>query len=309
MLTVYSDAGLLKTIDIAEIISRAPDHRSLQRQKLQVFICHLILLHFLGDVVCDQLFGSKSQKRFKDSRRYLRMDQSPDNSLTQLLRNARLFWLAEALFNLQFRKGIDRVINDIRNGNLQAAWEELQAAAHIVQCQLSVQFLRPNPISGAKTPDLVIPIGEATIYCEVEGKSEVTVPSAKSIRNTLEHARRQLPANRAGIIYLMTPKEWSGTRYRDCVVEAVTAFFSTTNRVVAVLLRAELEVPQDSEVSFAATFVLENDSSPLMNDTIRKVCELLRQPAKTWVTFSFIVERVQHQLMTIGSPAPGATGE
>ena len=302
MVSVYADSGLLRTNDVAAMLALSEQSHALNRDDLSVAFTHLTLLHFLGQGTCNELFGrSRSKKRFASARQFIRMDKSSDTTNAQLVRMSRCYWLAEALFNLQFCEGVNRVIADIRTGNLQAAWEELQCGVYIFQSQIRPTFLPTNAIMGKRSPDIAIELAGRAMFCEVEGKSEDTIPSPKTVHHTLDHARKQLPTEHPGIIYLRVPEHWKGQVYLDAALQPIRKFFSRTNRVVALLLRSERQIEDCGALaSRALTLLIRNPYSNRTDEFVKTVLRLLDQPVQTWMTFDFLVDRVCEQLNALG---------
>jgi hypothetical protein len=70
---------------------------------------------------------------------------------------------------------------------------------------------------------------------------ENTTLSTKAISNKLEKARKQLPSDEAGIIFVKTPPHWTNDAdFLKTVVDETRAFFfkNPTHRVGKVLCRA-----------------------------------------------------------------------
>jgi hypothetical protein len=111
-----------------------------------------------------------------------------------------------------------------------------------------------------------------TIPCEVEGKEEDTSATEKSVYNSLEHARKQLPAGLPGMICLKIPELWKGDPAVPAVFRTINRFFRRTERVVAVVVRSERHSysVDDSQAPESAALLIfrRNHSSRLLTATV-----------------------------------------
>jgi hypothetical protein len=143
----------LVTVDfLAEIIEHGPPYADASPRLMEIRVAQLIFINLLGEEVADQLCLSHSmQRRFRSARRYLRMDEDQEDTIQhQGERTARMLWFAEALFNLQSVEGFDRLIKDIKDGDVQAAWEEAAFAMLLIQRKVPFRFRHPSAVAGEK---------------------------------------------------------------------------------------------------------------------------------------------------------------
>src|SRR5207244_167526 len=154
----------------------------------------------------DDLFGDAEDvtRRGRAGRAYLGTDSIADEQRVRM--QSRVEWLAEKLFNLQDVEGVERLVDEIKQGHLESRFAEIDCAAQIRNAGVPFRFLVPSTVPGQRAPDLEILLeGGDVTPCEVEGKKEDTALSLQTIVTTLDHARKQLPKGKAGIIFLKIP--------------------------------------------------------------------------------------------------------
>jgi hypothetical protein len=265
----------LVTLEVlAEALESGPPIPIDSRDLMEILTAQLIFYLLLGEEVANHICQSKSiERRFSSARRYLRLDNDGEDKFTQQVeRGTRVVWLAEALYNLQTVEGYDRLLGDIQDGNLQASWEEAAFAMLLRQRGIPFRFLYPSKVPGEKTPDMEILLDPLRILCEVEGKDEHTAATARSVYNTLEHARKQLPSDVPGLICLKIPELWKGSPAIPTVFATISRFFHRTERVVAVIVRSErhshkIDDPASPE-SAALLILRRNHSSKLLTPAV-----------------------------------------
>lgn len=188
-----------------------------------------VLGHFFGDDWVDQhLFKAgflKPPSRFED-----RAKQQHIGLLA--------YTLAEDLYNLQSIEGFDGIHARILKGNIESCVGELEAAGFLRRRGEQIKFVTPKGKIGDDY-DLEITRDTGAICCEVKIKLEAEELTEIGVFNSLEHARKQLPKRKPGIVFLRVV----GSRTREelqikakIVNEAVRRLFNQTRRVVGVIL-------------------------------------------------------------------------
>jgi hypothetical protein len=161
-------------------------------------IANDIALHYLGEH-----WYNRYVKHTSRHATYFRVDNaaSKQEIVTGIMR-----WLefAETLLNLQNITGFETVLDELLNGKIEAACAELEIARMLAMFGWKFHFVRPivRPIGGAKQNyDLEIFYPDGYKVCaETEAKIEATIPRARSILNSIRHAREQLPDDAPGVI-------------------------------------------------------------------------------------------------------------
>jgi hypothetical protein len=147
----------------------------------------------------------------------------------------RLIDLSELLFNLQHVLGFDDCLSRMKAGDIEGTFAELDLGRMLFWHHVQFRYVRPSGIKGydydvdIAYPNGLFACGDAK--CKIEG----TDFNAKSIRNSLDAARKQLPDGRPGIVFVKIPPRWM--REREFVrLSTSTAldFLRSIRRVVSV---------------------------------------------------------------------------
>lgn len=153
----------------------------------------------------------------------------------------RVVHIAEILLNLYLGRieGLRERIDALKRDTLETTIGELEGAALLVDNGIPFRFVKPSGTRG-QDYDGVATIDGASVACEMKAKLETTEPTAGSIGDTLEKARRQLPANQPGIILLKLPDQWGNTKTgRIAIEEGIQATFRNTSRITAIVVHWE----------------------------------------------------------------------
>ncbi|WP_028979844.1 hypothetical protein [Sporocytophaga myxococcoides] len=161
----------------------------------------------------------------------------PLNKEEEIKHQNRVIDLAEMLFNLQNIEGIEEVFKLISNGDIEANYAVLQGAKLLCLSKQNFYFVKPQ---GEKRKDydtkICLANGEI-LYCEMKSKLEKTGLTKGTILNTLIDARKQLPENSPGVIFLGYPGSWLGINdLPDMLGKAINEFLRTTKRIVALII-------------------------------------------------------------------------
>ncbi len=131
-----------------------------------------------------------------------------DEPLDSYRHHDRVLSLAEALFNLQATPGIDDKVTEIRSGDVESGLAELDAALFLSLCRLRFSFRTRSGIKG-EDYDIEVELRRgAKAAVESKCKVEGTEASFNTIRNVLQRARRQLPPDRPGLVFIKLPETW-----------------------------------------------------------------------------------------------------
>ncbi len=254
-----------------------------------------VLRNFLGnDWTNENVFKMHSNvsKRHRAGRRYLKIEEIvPQN---QFRYQHRVILLAELLFNLQEIRGVEKRIESIRTGNLEATFAELEFAGHIKQAGLNFLFVMTSGVKGQDYDIDILLTSSRSVHCELKAKAEQHQLNETSIYHTLDTSRKQLPPNQPGIVFLKIPEEWIGqTKLKSILQENLQKFFRQTNRVVAVVLHWEQWLFRRDVRAVATTLyrVETNHNSQFLDKEIMDILGKLNNPdLQTWVRFPDIIE-------------------
>jgi hypothetical protein len=148
------------------------------------------------------------------------------------------YTLAEDLYNLQSIEGFDGIHARILKGGIESCVGELEAAGFLQRRGRRIRFVTPRG-KIENDYDLEASGDDGTICCEVKTKLEADELTVAGVFNSLEHARKQLPRTKPGVIFLRVV----GSRTHDelqakakIVDKAARRLFNQTRRVAGVIL-------------------------------------------------------------------------
>lgn len=198
--------------------------------------------------------------------------------------SARVITFAEMLFNLQDVKGFERRLPQLRAGDVESGVAELQAAALLTAAGFQI-LLREEGY------DLDICLLEGDAAVEIKRKLESTKPSIETISSTLKHARRQLPTDRPGFVFLSIPETWIADPAAPGITErALDGVFRNTTRITTVLLWWEDDVPA-GEGSWRTISIkeIENPNARFQPGPVKKLAELSWQYQGDWTYLNTLI--------------------
>lgn len=152
----------------------------------------------------------------------------------------RTLRIAELLFNLQDVEGIDARLEQLRSGNVESTYAELEAGAFLLQRAMQFRYVNPSGIKGADYDAEIQLTDGIKVNCEMKCKAEGTDLGEGAVRNPLQAARNQLAPDEPGLLFLKVPEAWvCQPESIQVVPTAIDTFLRGTSRVVAVVLRWE----------------------------------------------------------------------
>jgi hypothetical protein len=115
--------------------------------------------------------------------------------------------LDELLFNLQHIEGFDGCVARLKSGDIQPSLAELDVARMLYINDHQFWFVEPEGKAGEDFDFRVIAYG---VVINVEAKCNLETPdvSFPTIKNSLHHARTQLPKGEPGIVFVKLPSQW-----------------------------------------------------------------------------------------------------
>src|SRR6185437_15150376 len=186
-----------------------------------------VVKHFLG---VDWL--ERHTSPFDAKRGYFRLNIDGEEQLAHK-GGYKLVDLGELLFNLQHIPGFDSCVDRMRNGNLEPTLCELDIARMIYINDWPFRFVEPQNIKGSDY-DFEIEFGQVTVCADAKCKIESTPLGEQTVMNALSKARRQLPEDRPGVVFVKFPGEWMNIAgFKDTLLRVGNAFFNSTTRVVS----------------------------------------------------------------------------
>ena len=142
----------------------------------------------------------------------------------------RVVELAESLFNLQNIPGFDETIAQMKGGGdkIEATCAELDFGRFLYIHDVEFRFNVPSMKKGADYDVELSYRDGLAVPADAKCKLESTDIDPRSISNTLEKGRKQLPADRPGAIFLKVPQSWvADTAIAAEMVSEGQRFFGT----------------------------------------------------------------------------------
>lgn len=232
----------LKLPHITNFLGHYVDQGYTKSSDLHYGVSSLILGNKLGEDWCEKNIKPQSDysKKEKANRGFLKADKTINSRMTREY-FAKVNLLAKLLINLQEAEGIELVIKRIKNESIQSNYAELQSALFCLERGFDVEFTLPSFVK-TKDFDLLIKKNQVLIPCEVKSKNESEKDSLKSILNSITKAKKQLPKDQIGIIFIRLSKNWiSEQDFKEIKLHAFSS-----NRVGSICLSwDEILTPHD----------------------------------------------------------------
>ena len=152
---------------------------------------------------------------------------------------SRIVSLAEILFNLQLVEGIHHRIRALKTADIETALAELEGAHALYTSNIPFRFVVPSMVAGSDY-DVEALVGAITVPCEMKAKLETTKPTAASVAQTIDRARKQLPPNRPSTVFLWVPESWAANEQgRAAIEEGIARGFHRSARIARIFVHWE----------------------------------------------------------------------
>jgi hypothetical protein len=147
----------------------------------------------------------------------------------------RIIDLAEVLYNLQNVSGFDACIAKMRNGDIEGTYAELDFGRMLYLNRVPFRYVVPHGTKG-EDYDVQIIYPDGVIACaDAKCKIDSTDLSENGVKNALTAARKQLPNDMPGIIFVKVPPHWMKNPDSPGRMRAVAKdFLRGTGRIVSV---------------------------------------------------------------------------
>jgi len=205
---------------------------------------------------------------------------SGDSEENRLNHQNRIIKLGHMLYALKECKGYEAFISSLKTRNLASTFFELWVANTLHQNNFTIEFINAKGKKG-EDYDLLALQNVTTISVEAKSRRSGSILGEKTLRNTLETARKQLPSSGPGIIFVSIPTEWTMDRNTEHVIgNNIDAFYRTSARVNYIVLIwhqwIELETGK-AIVSFVREYENPNPRTPV---ALVQVVQPLEMPIK-----------------------------
>ena len=245
-----------------------------------------ILRFFMGfdwvDKSCFAVF-SKPTPHVTTLRGFLNTNQQDPEAQFRWME--RITRLATLLYNFQNTPGIQHRIATLHLADVESALGELECARLVNRPGRQFRFVIPVGLKGADyEAEFITPAGRP-VCCEIKTKASTTNLSERTIWNTCEKARRQLPEDRPGIIFIRLPEEWCKKAGGQHTVQAgIDKVLRQSSRIVAVVTVHEEWHPNDAGriVVYAYRTHLNRKSALYGSDIEQSITPVLQIPRSSW---------------------------
>jgi hypothetical protein len=152
----------------------------------------------------------------------------------------RLIDLAEMLYNLQRVPGFDECVDRMRNGDIEGTLAELNVARLLFLNKVPFRFVIPRGVKKRDYDfDILCPNGRVAC-ADAKCKIDETSFSEGGIRETLRKARKQLPNDKPGIIFVKTPQHYlTDPEFHAKAIKIAERFLGGVSRIVSVKFYVE----------------------------------------------------------------------
>jgi hypothetical protein len=189
--------------DLRRIVAGLPSEMREDDGGRVIGAANAVIAHFLGhDWFLAHIRHDTAQPGF------LRLDFSSDARREATV--FRVVELAENLLNLQQIDGFEACVAQMRAGaeKIESTCAELDVGRFLYIHDVGFRFVVPQLKKGADYDlDVIYPDGLA-VAADTKCKFEATAINPVSLRNSLVKARKQLPPDRPGIIFIKVPRVW-----------------------------------------------------------------------------------------------------
>lgn len=209
----------------------------------------------------------------------------------------RVTILAEIVFNLQDIEGFKQRISLMHKHDLEAALGELECASLLCTSDSKFRFITPTGAKGQDYEGEIVTRTGRVIYCEIKTRAEGSIPNPRTLWNTFEHARKQLPKGKPAMILIKIPEAWSKEQDIRAMVESATEkIFRQSQRIVAIVFTWEEwhVTPENFRIALTRIRPHLNKRSNLYVEDIASITATMGIASNpNWVQFRRFIERIR----------------
>lgn len=211
---------------------------------------HLLQAMFGRDWVRKHIADHKAPTKF--------FRPGADSVYQAVIGRIRAIQLAEMVFNLQHVKGLEKSIELVKNGDVEAGFAEIEVGKILYSNEWEFEFVVPRQVKGDDY-DLELRLRSSLVSCETKCKLEEFEAHEAGLIDSLNTARTQLPANRPGMIFVKIPQVWwdcfdERSEFKNFLQSTTEKFLRGTGRIVSVKFHSSVVV--DGGTSFAPLALL-----------------------------------------------------
>lgn len=194
-----------------------------------------VLHRFLGKEWCDANLEPRPGTVGANGGDYFKLAlESKEDRLRHM---DRAVLVSEMLFNLQGVEGFGDKLRSLQRDNVEAYVAEFQAAALLHGAGVSFRFRQTVGEKG-QDYDLEIYLDDEILAAgNTKCKVETTELSEDTILNSLEDARKKLPKDQAGFVFMKIPESWvRKPNFRQVVTAGIRNKLRQTGRITTVFI-------------------------------------------------------------------------
>jgi hypothetical protein len=159
----------------------------------------------------------------------------------------RVIDFAEVLYNLQDAPGFDECIKRLYEGNVEGCLAELDFARMLYINRVLFRFVVPVGIKKSDYDFQIIYPNGVLACADTKCKIETTDFTENGIRNVLNEARKQLPNELPGVVFVKVPSRWLyNPLFAPLSVQCAKRFLGGVSRIVSVKYYSSLILWQDN---------------------------------------------------------------
>jgi hypothetical protein len=215
-----------------------------------------VLIAFLGIEWAERhVMGSSSPTDF------FKNDWS--NETRRNMHLMRVVHLADMLLNLQYAPNFTSVLGQLKRGDIEPTYAELEAAKLLYWSGVPFRFVHPS--GHGRTHDLELSWAGHNVCADTKCRIETSERSYKTTLDRLSSNINQLPPSTPGMFFVRLPQSWNADgrdiSHMSEMQSLADAFFRGTRRVVALVFFFSLAVEFEqftAPVILMRTFVNPN---------------------------------------------------
>jgi hypothetical protein len=246
---------------------------------LMMFLSVECLRILLGNEwVNDTIFNRSDNhlKKNEEGIKFFKTNNINSNSKDNFQWQERINKFTEKLLSLQKIKNFNKIIEDIKSGELESRFSELEVGSQLYRRNIDFEFVKESRIKGFDY-DIKISEVKVNINCEVKLKVESTYFNSSNIKRTLKQAKTQMPNNEFGLIFLKIPESWS----KEKVIlvnlgNIIEKFLYRSKNIIGIIIRWE-ERGKTINIFFWRYKLFKNNTY-LDNDEINVILENIDGP-------------------------------
>lgn len=272
--------SLSQLTTISANLKKLYSHRDIVRFGTSLEVLKILFGKEWTDEVISQQHKNKTSKT-KEARDFLRTKE------LGFQMQERIYRLAERSFNLQNVKNFEGIIEEIKRGNLQSRFAELEAGTHFYRRGIKFEFVKPIMKKGFDF-DIILNTNPK-INCEVKHKIESTKLSGKTLIKSLEEARKQVPSDKPAFFVIKIPEDWiKHPNFLKEIPPSIEGFFKQkrNSNVIGSLFRWESRHPKHKGGFFWRYKLVKNSFSKFSNKQMDLILKKINsQNIEKWVSF------------------------